>query len=73
MIQAMISISVDQLVALPVDRLGLLVLDDLIATKEWNAETIERVRAGNMQTLLATTPEGELVGIVLRADLEIAL
>ena len=34
---------------------------------------IELVRAGNMQTLLVTAPEGELVGIVLRADLETAL
>jgi uncharacterized protein (TIGR02391 family) len=36
MIHSMISIALEQLVALPVDRLGLLVLDDLIATNEWN-------------------------------------
>jgi uncharacterized protein (TIGR02391 family) len=34
----MISLTEEQIVALPVDHLGLVVLDDLIATNEWNEQ-----------------------------------
>src|ERR1700735_5590749 len=56
-----IELSADQVTALPVDQLGLLLLDDLIAIREWNEYNF-LLQAGRMYSGQALEGIAEAVG-----------